>query len=76
MTIAPFYIGDTVRIVLKGTLAGFNREDGNYYLIGSAGDHVPWLYTLHWSTPFEVLAPGPRNLGDGAPTAAQAWADR
>jgi len=71
-----FFIGDEVRVVLEGTLAGYNRQDGHYYLVGSAGGHVPWLYTLHWSTPFEVTQIGPRNLGDGAATKDEAWAAR
>lgn len=44
-----FYIGDKVRVVLEGT------HVGHYYLKGASWSrdgipHVPWLYTLHWST--------------------------
>lgn len=68
-----FFIGDKVQVVLEGTLMGYNRDDGHYYMVGHAGDHVPWLYTLHWSTPFKVLESGPRDLGDGATSAEEAW---
>lgn len=73
-----FYIGDKVRVVLEGTLAGYSPEDGHYYLYGASRDadnlpHVPWLYALHWSTEFHVIEPGPRDLGNGATNADDAF---
>lgn len=70
-----FFIGDKVRVVIEGTLMGFNGTDGHYYLKGNSlgADHLDWLHRLHWATEFEVLEPGPRNLGDGATNADDAW---
>lgn len=74
-----FHIGDKVRVVLEGTLTGYSRDDGHYYLRGASWEpnglpHIPWLYTLHWSTEFHVIEPGPRGLGDGATNPAAAFA--